>query len=582
MADLHGIDYAVLVFYLVLVLGIGFYFRRFVQGGRDYFVAGNIMPWWVAGLSIFMGQFSAWTFTGAAAMAYKHGTTIMLCFMTALAGYLFAAFVLAPRWRRSRVLTPVQFLRQRYNPATIKVYSWFLSALMFFSVGIGLNALAKFFGNYVHLAANPQTNVDIIAMIGGAVVLCYALLGGLWAVAISDVVQFIILLVIVVFMVPLSLAKVGGLSGLISGWPAGELAPLHAGTLFKPYEFGSLVYVFGWMIMLATAANSEKAAQRYYSVPDERHSRNAALMAGVCFFLCPILFFIPPLVARITHPGLTDAQVDWAYAQIAKEVLPAGMIGLLLAGMASATMSMLDSVVNMVPAILSRDVFQPMLKAKDDDRTLLVIGKVVTLVLGVGAIGVAILVNHGFESVFGALTKLWSWGGLAYAIPVILGLLVYRTSQWAALIVLPAGTATAIICTELLHFQPYGYTIPIVLAVTLGTFFGSRLFDRKGKDPAYDASRDELFGRLARPVNVAEEVARARPEAAGPSPMTFVGVCTMLIGGMLAVAAALEPVAADRLVIILAAAILVAVGGVLWVRARSGAPRTSETTGTEK
>jgi SSS family transporter len=574
MTTLHLIDYAVLLFYLVLVVGVGFYFRRFVKGGRDFFVAGNLMPWWVAGLSVFMGQFTAWTFTGAAGMVYKYGTTVMVCFMTALAGYLFAAFVMAPRWRRSRVLTPVQFLRQRYSPETIKVFAWFLCVLTFLSSGIALTALSKFFSAYVHLSPDVLLNVDLLILVSGFVVLVYTFTGGMWAASFNDVVQFLILLIATVFVVPLCLAQVGGLRGLIAHLPAGHLSPVDPRGLFDPYGFKSIVYIFGWMIMLGSAANSEKAAQRYFSVPDERHARNAALVAGFAFFLAPLLFFIPPLVATITHPELASRPelLDTAYAVVARDVLPVGMIGMMLAAMAAATMSTIDSAVNMIAGILSRDIIQPRLKKVGDDHHLLALGKTLTLILGVGAIVVAILVNHGFTTVFDALTKLWGWGGLSYAVPVILGLLVARTSKWAALVVLPVGTVTAVICTEVFKFQPYGYTVPIVLIVSLATFFGSRLFYRRGRDPEYDANVDALFGELKRPVNFAEEVERfAPPGAKGPSSLGLTGVCTALIGAVLGLVAVVEPVAGDRPVLAAAAGALVAMGLVMWWYAWRGA-----------
>jgi SSS family transporter len=579
LANLQPIDYAVLVFYLVLVVGVGFYFRRFVRGGRDFFVAGNLMPWWVAGLSVFMGQFTAWTFTGAAGMAYKHGTTIMFCFMSALAGYLFAAFVMAPRWRRSRVLTPVQFLRQRYNPQTIKVFAWFLCVLTFLSSGISLSALSVFFGAYIHLHPNLVLNVDILIVICGFTVLIYTLTGGEWAVAFNGVLEFIILLMVSVFVVPLSLAQVGGLRGLIAHLPPGHLSPLAPGGMFDPHGFKTIVHIFGWMIMLATSANTQKAAQRYFSVPDERHARNCALVVGFSFFLWPILFFIPPLVATITHPEIASQPklLDTAYAVVARDLLPVGMIGLMLAAMASATMSTVSAAVNMIAGVLSRDILQPMLKSEGDDKRLLAIGKIATLIFGAGALGVAILVNHGFATVFDALTKLWAWGGLSYAVPVIVGLLVARTSKWAALVVLPVGTATAIICTQVFGFLPYGYTVPITLAVSLATFFGSALFYRRGRDPEYDANLHALFSELARPVNVAEEVGRFGTAEAGPSPLGLAGVCTVLIAAMLGTVAAVVPQARDRAIIGVAAGLMGALGLIMWWRAWQVA-RTAKTT----
>jgi len=359
------------------------------------------------------------------------------------------------------------------------------------------------------------------------------------------VVQFVFLFVVVVVVVPLSLAQVGGVGGLVSSLPAGHLSPVDPSRPFSN-EFKSWIHIFGWMVMLATAANTEKAAQRYFSVPDERQASKSALLAGLCFFFSPVLFFIPPLVARVTHPNL--ASVDTAYAVVCLDVLPVGMVGLLLAAMASATMSMTDSIVNMVAAILSRDVFQPLLR-KSDDKHLLWLGQIITLVLGLGSIGVAILVNHGFETVFTALTKLWGWGGLPYAVPVVLGLLVRRSNKWAALIVLGIGTVVAVICTEVFHLLPYGPTVFIVLAAVLLTFWFCRLAYRPAADARYDGSVDGLFERLERPIEPSEQAAMAVSGAAVAASFRLVGLCTVLVAAIMILVVAHPAPLIDRAVI---------------------------------
>ena len=108
MKTVNSVDYLVIALYMALMLGIGFYAARFNKGASDYFKGGNRIPWLVAGLSSFMSGFSAWTFTGAAGLAYQHGLVAILLYVGNALTFLLGYWIFAVRWRRARISTVME------------------------------------------------------------------------------------------------------------------------------------------------------------------------------------------------------------------------------------------------------------------------------------------------------------------------------------------------------------------------------------------------------------------------------------------------------------------------------------------
>src|SRR4029453_13593253 len=114
MKTVQTIDYVVIGLYLLLMLGIGFYSMRFNRGVADYFRGGNRVHWLAAGLSSFISGFSAWTFTGAAGLAYQQGLVAVLLYVGNACTFLLGYFVFAARWRRTRISTVMEYLVDRF------------------------------------------------------------------------------------------------------------------------------------------------------------------------------------------------------------------------------------------------------------------------------------------------------------------------------------------------------------------------------------------------------------------------------------------------------------------------------------
>ncbi|HET7152881.1 MAG TPA: hypothetical protein VFJ29_03880, partial [Candidatus Kapabacteria bacterium] len=285
------LDYIVVGVYFVLMIGIGVYVARYMHGAKDFFAGGNKIPWWIAGVSLYMQNFSAWTFSGAAGFTYSTGWFAVLYFATWCIGYLVGTQLTAVQWRRSRVISPVEYTQTRFNISTQQLAGWALALNFMLTAGVQLAATCKLL--------LPILNIDVnyFIIITGLIVLIYTYLGGVWAVSVTDTAQFAILMCITVLVVPLTLSLVGGLPNLIAHIP-----PMPLSVTYNNFHYDIHWLVSFWIIL--TIGTAQGAAQKFYSVKDERSAKRLGLLCAGLFVTAPLVFSIPPLVARVLWSDL--------------------------------------------------------------------------------------------------------------------------------------------------------------------------------------------------------------------------------------------------------------------------------------
>src|SRR5436190_22928516 len=147
--QLAASDYVVVLGYFILVLWIGLWFRKKLTSLNDYFAGGNRIPWWLAGISHYMSSFSAFAFIAYAQMGYTYGWVAVTLFWATIPGCLAGGLFFAKRWRRARVITPVQFLETRFNGYIRQLFAWagipmkiFDDALKIFATGLFISVSA--------------------------------------------------------------------------------------------------------------------------------------------------------------------------------------------------------------------------------------------------------------------------------------------------------------------------------------------------------------------------------------------------------------------------------------------------------
>ncbi|MGC8654727.1 MAG: sodium:solute symporter family transporter, partial [Candidatus Kryptoniota bacterium] len=128
MKSVTTLDYLIIAAYFIFMIGIGFYFSKINKGAREYFAGGSMIPWWVSGMTLYIGNFSAWTFTGAAGFAYTTGFFALLYFATWSVSYYVGSQLTAAKWRRTRSISPVEYTYTRFNITTQQLLGWVMSA----------------------------------------------------------------------------------------------------------------------------------------------------------------------------------------------------------------------------------------------------------------------------------------------------------------------------------------------------------------------------------------------------------------------------------------------------------------------
>ncbi len=488
MSQANLVDYVVIGCYGLLMAIVGLYVMRFNRGAAEYFRGGNRIPWLVAGLSSFMAGFSAWTFTGAAGVAYKAGVAVIGLYIGNALSFLLGYFIFAARWRRTRISTVMEYLAGRYNPATHQAFSWSTIVFQLFTTASTLYGLSLF----VSSACGLPVTWTIAG--SGALIIFYCVIGGLWAVVVTDFLQASILMPFCLVLVVTSLMRVGGVGGLVHALPP-EMKTIHFSG-----DFG-WTYLVCWTVMVSFGYNTSAMAQRYFSVEDERAARKAALLCSGLFFVGAFLWFIPPMAMRVLYPDLhalwpglaNPAEASYAVASLT--LLPHGLIGIMLAAMFSSTMANVSAAFNLKSAILTRDIYKGLFRKNAGDHELLVTGWAMTLLIGIATTAVAVLMAATGQSIFGVMLTFNTLISLAYGPPALLGLVFRRTPPWSGLATFATGLILGAAGAFVWHWTLVEQVL-IVIPASFGVFFASMLLDG-----AETPGRAALFLKLNTPVN---------------------------------------------------------------------------------
>ncbi len=469
-------DYAVVVLYLLAVLAAGFWFTRATKSGSDFFIGSNRIPWWAAGVSLYMTTFSAWMFTGAASFVYNTGWFGFLYFAVKPVGFTVGFLLSASKWRRARVTSPVEYVEDRFNHVTRIVLSVVLVVSMMYWPGHHLASVAKIAAPA--LFPGSSFAVDGLILFFGGFVLVYSIAGGIWAVSMTDVLQFVVLLsvcivlVIAIFAAP----EVGSLSQMIAALP--EIEFTHS---YRPGTVYTHWYISGFVIAGIFGNVVGDKAQRFFMVRDEKAAMKTGWLALVLFLTSPILFGIPPLVGKMLWPELTQLAAfagtskpdESIFIAVVVKFLPAGMIGLFIAAMVAASMSALDSVWNTVSSIVSIDLYKGHIRPEATETELLKVGRITVAVLAISAVSMALLIVHSSLGIFTISNIVLGLVGIPVTIPLLVGLLSKTPVTWSAIPAILAGIIVA--CLTRFGFNwTLGPQYIAVVATGLLVLFSSR------------------------------------------------------------------------------------------------------------
>lgn len=412
------LDILMIILLTAGVLGSGMAFSKKGKNMTSFFAAGGAVPWQMSGLSLFMGFFSAGTFVVWGSVAYAYGwVSITIQWTMALAGVIVGLFI-APRWHRTGSLTVAEYINKRLGVPTQKTYTLLFLFISLFLTASFLYPVAKI----VEVSTGLDLNLCIVLL--GLFCILYVSAGGLWAVVSTDILQFIVLVAAIIIVIPLSIDKVNGLANFMDKAPD---------TFF---DFFNVEYTFLFIIAFGVynaifLGGNWAYVQRLTCVRTGVDARKVGLFFAVLYFITPVLWMLPPMLYQVHDPSLTVLEAEGAYLLMCKEVLPRGVLGLMIGGMIFATTSAMNSKLNIAAGVITNDIFKR-LQPQSSDKSLILVARLSTILFGLFSILIALMIPR-MGGVVNVVISLAALTGVPLYLPVIWTLFSKRQTAFSVL-----------------------------------------------------------------------------------------------------------------------------------------------------
>lgn len=443
---LAGLDYLVLLAYLGGTLALGLYLSRRISTGKDYFLAGRSLPWWVIGMSLVASDIGGTDIIGVGGAAYSYGLAVgNFEWIGCIPAMLIGAFVFIPFFWRTGVYTIPEFMERRYNAAVRVALAICWLAFMACNLGIMLFASAKMMNSLLGIELlKTEFQIPAYIVLTAILVGVYTYAGGLAAVVYTDSIQCVVMIGGCLLVVVMGVSEFGGISGLreavrenealLRAKQAAESPEIanveradneehrteHTQLILpvdtkSPFPWTGILFGLAMVLSPAYWFGNQAIVQRSLGAKSEFHAQAAYVWGALLKNLIPIIIAVPGLIAFAKFPDLKDA--DTAFPVLVAELLPMGLRGLFLAAFLAALMSSIDSYLNSAATIVANDFYKRFFRPDVTDRGLLTVGRVATVVLIIWAIGFALMVSRmegsGIYAIFQTLMAFFQGPALA-------------------------------------------------------------------------------------------------------------------------------------------------------------------------
>lgn len=472
MKELSYLDYAVIAAFFVLMIGVGVFYSRKSKSSDQFFGNDKSVPWWLSGVSFYMNSFSALAFVMYSALAYRYGWVPVTISWLSVVAIFFAAFFLAVRWRRAAKDSPIDFIATRFTPKMCSFLAWLGLPMQFLDNSLKLLAIGTVVG--VGLGFPLFWSICI----SGAIIIIYTFLGGLKAALVCDLIQFFIILVVVVTL-PIvcldKLASIDGGTGLSHGFAVFmDKAPKMTENIFSLTNG-----IYDWMYMFIalllvtmTTCTNWPLIQRFASTRSDADAKKMSYLVAVLLFVGPPLFFFPAMAAKVflTTP-IKPEELNSVYAVLCRHVLPAGMIGMVIAAMFSATMSSLAGNFNAIASVITNEIYLKFDRAATAARKMIA-ARVATILVGAAVICLTFVMQYaqGAKDLFDLSNQIFGVFLPPISIPMIAGILFRKLSKRSGITALIGGIAIGLIAFVAGAWYPFlRETIPMTWITTIAT-----------------------------------------------------------------------------------------------------------------
>ncbi len=571
------IEYLTLLLYFVLLLVLGGWFSKLNKDLSDFIRGGARGTWWMVGTSITMSGISAFTFTGNGSAAYEAGPTLLVIYAANLAGMAMGGLFLARWFRQTRALTGADVIRSRFG-TPVEQFSIYTGLVLGpLGAAVQLWALAVFVSSVFHLPLLPT----IVAV--GVIVTVYSVTGGKWAVMATDVVQGIILYGITLLVGVLALVHVGGISGFLSYFSDPQFS--ESFRFFKePGQFPENKFTLQWAVVIFIMQFLTQVqlgtAGRYLSVKDGREGARASWWAFLLMAIGSAVWFLPPMVARFVFAEEVmalpiDDPATGAYAVAARQLLPNGLMGIMIAAMFAATMSSMDSGINGLTGVIVHNLLgrirEVLSKPVLSGQRLVGLCRWISTALGATIITMALLLaTQGKVQLFDVFLLMGAVIGPPLMLPLLAGLFLRKLPAWSYFLIFFSAlipSAYVELATRWADATPWTIQergmwvllwglLGVLISRLMATWRGARQRERER----------QFFETMHTPVDFEREIGGANDGLQA----LLVGKITVWLGALMLMLLWVPNTWPDRMMILVLSGFIILCGGaMLWAGRRT-------------
>ena len=449
--NFSGLDWTIFFGYFILVLMICFYFaRRAGKSVQDFFLSGRNLPWYIAGTSMIATTFAADTPLAVTELVAKNGLAGNWFWWNFILGTTLTVFFFSRLWRRSGILTDIEFIELRYSgkPAA------FLRGFRALYLGIFINCVVMAWVNLAMFKILQITmgwdNLLIVLVLCMGIVTVYSATSGLWGAAAADALHFVTAMVgcIILAVVAVNLPEVGGISGIKAKLNPETLrffptvGEASGGTGLLKLTLPALMAYLGLQWWASWYPGAEPGgggyiAQRMMSAKDEKNSLLATLWFNIGHYcLRPWPWILVALAALIIYPDLGADNKGDGFVLIIRDHLPSGLRGLLVAAFFAAYMSTIATQLNLGTSYLINDFYARFMAKGKDQKHYVMASRLTTVIM----MAIAIMITMQLETITGAWQFLIECGA-GVGLVFLLRWFWWRVNAWSEISALLAPFA---------------------------------------------------------------------------------------------------------------------------------------------
>ncbi len=455
---LNTLDMAVVAVYAIMLFAVAQYVSRVPKGTvkntEDYFLAGKSLPWWAIGASLIAANISAEQIIGMSGEGYRIGLAIAAYEWQAAIVLILVAKFFLPIFLKREIYTMPQFLDQRFGTGvktTMSIYWIALYTLVNLTTVLWLGGIA----------VNTLTGVNIVVAMAlmGAFAIAYSIFGGLKAVALTDIIQVVILIIGGIIIAILTLQMIGGGSFFDGFTRLHTELPEKFDMIFEPGQFGyetlpGIWTLLGglWILHLNYWGFNQYIIQRALGAKDLPEAQKGLVFAAALKLIMPLIIVLPgiaavmlaaPEIGQLDKAAL-DAKTDSAYPSV-MGLMPQGLRGLIFAALIAAIVSSLASMVNSISTIFTMDIYKSMLKPGESEGHYVGVGRIVAVIAMVIAVAAAQPFLGGFDSAFQTVQEYTGFIAPGVVAVFLLGMFFKRSNQYGAFTALFVSVAASIL-----------------------------------------------------------------------------------------------------------------------------------------